>query len=183
MAINAREPRLPLEPEEYPLYKPPRRIGCSGLTIVTLIFVAAFVLLFWRVTPDIARAIVNFPLTIFQQGTPQANGVSASATQTALAQPTLPVPVAASPTPFIEYVKVANTGNAGVALRVEPLTGARNLVPGNVGEGAVLRVIGPDQPDRANPSNIWRNVQLLPPDGRKGWILSKFLIPDKGPNQ
>jgi hypothetical protein len=181
MAINAREPRLPLEPEEYPLYKPPRRFGCSGLTIVTLLFVGAFALLLWRVTPDMARAITEFPKTIFQSGTPQSN-VRTSATQTALAQPTAPIQVVVSPTPFIEYVKVAQTGNAGVALRVEPRTNARNLVPGNVGEGAVLRVVGPDQPDSTNPSNIWRNVQLLPPDGRKGWILSKFLIPNPGPN-
>jgi hypothetical protein len=183
MAVNAREPRLPLEPEEYPLYRPPRRFGCSGLTIVTLLFLGAFALLFWRVTPDIVgRGIIN-PLKQLTSGgaTPTVEGGAAGAlaTQTAQAAPPTAIVVEVSPTPFVEYVKVAQTGGQGVQLRIEARTGSRYSVV--VGEGAVLRIVGPDQPDSVNPSNIWRNVQLLPPDGRKGWILSKFLIPDRGP--
>lgn len=182
MAINAREPRLPLEPEEYPLYRPPRRIGCSGLTVVTLISIGAFAFLFWRVAPDIAKGITEFPLRIFQQGTPEPSPETdpgALATRTALAQPTALAAPPASPTPVIEYVKVANTGGNGVRLRAQPRSNSTFSI--TVGEGAVFQIVGPDQPDVDNPANIWRNVQLLPPDGRKGWVLSRFLIPDPGP--
>jgi hypothetical protein len=182
MPVSANEPRLPLEPEEYPLYRPPRRIGCSGLTIVTLITIAAFALLLWRVTPDMAKAITDIPRGLLQSGTEEPDdspGASSRATQTALSLPTATANIVVNPTPVIEYVKVANTGGSGVRLRVEPRSNARSII--NVGEGALFQVIGPDQPDEDNPANIWRNVQLLPPDGRKGWVLSRFLVPDPGP--
>ena len=59
MPINTPEPRLPLEPEEYPLYSPPKRIGCSALAILPLLLAAAFIFLFVRITPQLAQGMVN----------------------------------------------------------------------------------------------------------------------------
>src|SRR3954468_12952685 len=96
------EPRLPLEPEEYPLYRPPRRIGCSGLSIVTLVLVFVFAFLFWRVTPAIVEGVRSFsPQSLLSgdQSTPGATpgsdtdatasqvGVATTATSTATPKP------------------------------------------------------------------------------------------------
>ena len=184
MAIRTPEPRLPLEPEEYPLYKPPPRVGCSGLTIVTVITLLAFGLLLWRVTPPMARAITDVPRALLGGDSSQANtdtdttvtGTSALATQTVQPLPTAPIVGAATPTPKVEYVKLANTGGQGVRLRAEPQPNARNIV--TVGEGAVFMIIGPDI---KNEFGTWRHVEL-PGDGRSGYVLDRYLIPWNSPN-
>ena len=182
MPIETPQPRLPLEPEEYPLYRPPRRIGCSGLTIVTLVLALAFAVLLWRVTPPMAKAITDVPKAIFNinDPTPETTpGTGAFATQTAVAVvvptavPTVP------PTPVIEYVQVANAGGQSVSMRIEARQNARQVVA--VGEGAKLQIIGLDVPDPNKAVGVWRHVQLLPTDGRSGYILAKYLIPAPGP--
>lgn len=183
MRANTPEPRLPLEPEEYPLYRPPRRIGCSALAIVPIILVGVFALLFWRVTPQVAKSIVDIPRTILNLPTEvpaeTTPGTGALATLTAQPTPAATNTVApVTPTPTVEYVKVANTGNVGVKLRKEPKSSAASVV--TVGEGATFMIVGPDYPDPDKSIGVWRNVEL-PGDGRRGWVLSKYLIPTQKP--
>ncbi len=83
---------------------------------------------------------------------------------------------AVPPTPVIERVKLSGTGGADVPLRAEPKSTAKYSV--KVGEGATFQVIGPDV---QNDSGTWRHVQLLPPDGRSGYVLSKYLIASGAP--
>ncbi len=179
MPVNTPQPRLPLEPEEYPLYRPPSRIGCSGLTIVTLLLAVVFAFLIWRVTPPMAKAITNIPRSIFvgtaesADGTPGVNG--GFPTQTSLVA-VIPVDTPVPPTPVIEYVKVSATGGAGARLRAEPKNTARYNV--TVQDGATFQIIGPDV---ENDAGTWRHVQLLPPDGRSGYVLSKYLIATSAP--
>jgi hypothetical protein len=185
MPTETPQPRLPLEPEEYPLYRPPRRVGCSGLTIVTLVLALAFAFLIWRVTPPMAKAITDIPkgLLNINDPTPETTpGTGVFATQTAVAEvvPTAPAAPTALPTPFVEYVQVANAGGQSVPMRnTARQTGNRIVV--SVGEGAKLKIIGPDEPDPNKAVGVWRHVQLLPPDGRSGYILAKYLIPTTGP--
>jgi hypothetical protein len=195
MAIRTPEPRLPLEPEEYPLYQPPRRVGCSGITIVTLLAIGAFLFLVWRVTPPMAKAITDFPKTLPIVGDLFADdddvpavGTATFPTQTAqaLASPAVSAvitPATATPvptnTPVPEYVRVANTGGQGVRLRKEPRQDAPFEVVAK--EGTVFQIIGPDTPDANNPQNVWRNV-VLPNDGRAGYVLKVYLVPHTGPN-
>ena len=178
MPVRTPEPRLPLEPEEYPLYRPPSRIGCSALTIITLITLVTFAFLFSRVTPQMAKAITDLPRGLLSGGEATADttpGVGAYATQTAVALPTVTAAIL-NPTPTIEYVQIANTGGQGVKLRAEPKVDGKNVV--TVGEGAKLQVVGADT---TNSDGVWRHVQLLPPDGRAGYVLNKYLIATPGP--
>ena len=172
------EPRLPLEPEEYPLYKPPSRIGCSALAILPLLLIAVFLFLFWRITPGVADRIVS-PVRGLLGVTPESTtestpGTGALATQTteAIATSTVALPTS---TPVIEYVQVANTGGAGVRLRKEPSNSAETVV--RVGEGAKFKVVGPDQ---ENSDGKFRHVEL-PNDGRQGWVPAQYLIPTTWP--
>lgn len=180
MPVRTPEPRLPLEPEEYPLYKPPSRIGCSGLSIVALIAVLSFALLFLSVTPRIVQGIASFNPFASEDATADTTpGAGALETQTALPADT-PAPIAeiVTPTPSRVCVRVAGTGNEGTAMRAEPRADARRIVPGTVGEGATLELMGPDVnagKDQAGADIIWRDVRLLPPDGRRGFMLGKFL--------
>jgi hypothetical protein len=198
MAIRTPEPRLPLEPEEYPLYQPPRRVGCSGITIVTLLAIGTFLFLVWRVTPPMAKAITDFPKSIPILGPllddndeePEA-GAATFPTQTAeaLASPviteTAVVVAAVSPTPaptntpVPEYVRVANTGGQGVRLRKEPRQNAEFDVV--LVEGEVIQIIGPDTPDANDASIVWRNI-LRARDGQQGYIQRRYLEAAPGPN-
>src|SRR4051812_37288595 len=127
--MNTPEPRLPLEPEEYPMYRPPRRVGCSGLSAVTLVMLFLFAFLFWRVTPDIVDGFrslggSNTLNASTDQGTPLVTpGANTSlATQTAdiaAAPPTATIAPIATPTSVRECVLVINTSN-GLRLRAEP---------------------------------------------------------------
>ncbi|HEY0070842.1 MAG TPA: hypothetical protein VGE04_12825 [Chloroflexia bacterium] len=196
MAIRTPEPRLPLEPEEYPLYQPPRRVGCSGITVVTLLAIAAFIFLVWRVTPPMAKAITDFPKTLpiidglfaDDKSSPEA-GPGSFPTQTAQAlaspatsatttTPQTPTPVPTN-TPVPEYVQVANTGGQGVRLRKEPRQNAEFEVVAK--EGTVFQIIGPDTPDENDPQQVWRHV-ILPNDGRQGYVMKRYLAPAAGPN-
>ncbi|MDQ5825362.1 MAG: hypothetical protein M3441_14310 [Chloroflexota bacterium] len=198
MAIRTPEPRLPLEPEEYPLYQPPRRVGCSGITIVTLLAIGTFLFLVWRVTPPMAKAITDFPKSIpilgplLDDGDEETEaGAATFPTQTAeaLASPviteTTAVVAAVSPTvaptstPVPEYVRVANTGGQGVRLRKEPRQNAEFEVVAR--EGTVFQIIGPDTPDPTDSSITWRNV-VLPNDGRQGYVQKRYLEAAPGPN-
>jgi hypothetical protein len=179
------EPRLPLEPEEYPLYRPPSRIGCSALSLVTLITVAVFSLLFWQVTPRIVQGISSFSLgSLTGDTTPQAAAGGALATQTVTETGTLnatAVP-ARSPTPVRVCVKVTGTGGAGTALKSAARSTASNVIKdgnGKVGEGATFQIIGADVvsgKDSAGQDIVWRQV-MLPGDGRSGYVLGKFVQP------
>lgn len=197
MAIRTPEPRLPLEPEEYPLYQPPRRVGCSGITIVTLLAIAVFLFLVWRVTPPMAKAITDFPKTLpffgtlfedendttgvdgdnFPTQTAQALASPEGTASTAVAAES-PIP-APTNTPVLEYVKVANTGGQGVRLRKEPRQNAEFEVVAR--EGTVFQIIGPDTPDPTDSQIVWRNV-ILPNDGRQGYVQARYLVPHSGPN-
>ncbi len=181
MPVSTPQPRLPLEPEEYPLYRPPRRIGCSGLSIVTLVLLVVFAVLFWQVTPPIIRGIKSFSPSSLLAGdsTPEATpGSGALETQTVVAEvPTVPPPTA---TPVRPCVKVTGTGGAGTILRAQPSSSAENVIKdgnGKVGEGAILQVIGPDVTsgkDSAGRNIVWMHV-ILPGDGRSGYMLGRYL--------
>lgn len=180
MAANTPQPRLPLEPEEYPLYKPPNRVGCSGLTVVTLLLVAAFAFT-WQAAQPVAKAIVDVPRSLLPESEREVDitpGVGAVTTQTAVPVPTV-APTEVPPTPVIEYVQVANTGGANVAMRAQPQTTAKLVV--SVGAGAKLKIIGTDVLDPNKSIGNWRPVQLLGNDGRSGYIQGKYLIPASAP--
>jgi hypothetical protein len=189
MPTNTPEPRLPLEPEEYPLYRPPSRIGCSALSLVTLITVAVFSLLFWQITPRMVQGLSAFSLSpSAADSTPQALPQGVMATQTAGASGDTLVSTA-TPTPVPRCVKVAGTGGAGTSLRSAPKSSASSVIKDKngrqipVGEGAVFQIIGPDVvsgQDNAGKDIVWMHV-ILPGDGRSGYALGKFLEPTTCP--
>lgn len=180
MPVRTNEPRLPLEPEEYPLYRPPRRFGCSGLTVVTLLTLTVFGLLVWKVTPDMAKGLTDPLKKIFSSGVATAEttrGPSTLATQTAVAaRPTTPPVV--TPTAIIVYVQAGNNSGASIRVRSKPDSSASYSL--SLKGGEILRVISTvDEKDKVG--NEWRHVQLLCKDGRNGWVLAKFLISDVVP--
>ena len=189
MSINTPEPRLPLEPEEYPLYKPPSRIGCSGLSIVALIAVAVFAVLFWRIAPPIVQGITSFnPSALLSGDQPTSAttpGTGAMSTQTVEASVFTPVP--ATPTIPRQCVKVAGPNGNGTALLAQPKLDAKKIIPagkGGVQDGATFQVIGRDEvsgKDSAGNDIVWMHVQLLPPDKRSGYMLGKYLQPTSCP--
>jgi len=179
MAIRSPEPRLPLEPEEYPLYKPPSRVGCSGLSIVAVIAILSFALLFRVIAPGIVEGITN--IGVPSDGTSDGSGTASGgtmATQTTVPiEPSPTIGIISTPSPERKCVRVSGTGGDGVALREQPRTNSRNVVPGNVGEGATFEVIGPDVPggkDNQGNDVIWKHV-TLPGDGRNGYVISRFV--------
>jgi hypothetical protein len=186
MRINSPDPRLPLEPEEYPLYRPPSRIGCSALTILPLILIGVFAFLFWRVTPQIANAIVSVPRQILNIPT-STPGIENTPSAGGLATQTVPVPVTptvaikptiaptGTPTPVVEYFKVANTGGLGVKLRAQPLQSADRVT--GLNDGTVVKTIGTDQ---KNADGTWKHVSTAD-DQYSGWINANFLIPTTKP--
>jgi hypothetical protein len=184
MPIRTTEPRLPLEPEEYPLYRPPRRFGCSGLTIVTLLTIGIFVLLLWKVTPDMAKGLTDPLKKLVSGGTPAIDttpGSGSFATLTAVAaKPTNPpVVVVPTSTPVILYVQVGNNSGANVSMRKEATLNSNRVL--SLKGGEIVQVISPDEKDPDNPQTVWRHVQLLCGDGRNGWIQAKYLIEDAVP--
>ena len=62
MPSPAPAPRLPLEPSARPLYRPPARIGCSGVSLVSLITVVAFVLFLRTIAPALTNGIAAVQL-------------------------------------------------------------------------------------------------------------------------
>jgi hypothetical protein len=187
MPINTPEPRLPLEPEEYPLYRPPRRIGCSALAILPLILIGVFAVLFWRVTPQIAEGIVAFPRQILNVPTDTPNipidtpGPGGLATQTIQVPPTTVITPtktpAFTPTPVAEYYKVVNTGGQGVRLRAQPLQSGDRVT--GLAEGVVVKTVGPDE---KNSDGTWKHVTTID-DQYTGWINANFLTLTTKPSQ
>src|SRR6478672_11473813 len=173
------EPRLPLEPEEYPIYRPPRRLGCSGLSIVTLLTIFLFAFLFLRVTPRIVdgfRSSVSAQfggltgdsgtpvsgLITNDQGTPIEGTPPPKATDT-------PVPPPPTATPVAQCVQ---TANSALILRDQAntaLTGTRIPI------GTKLQLLEPGTPAvKDNKGNTWRHVQTIPQDGtqpKSGFVL------------
>jgi len=187
MSISTPEPRLPLEPEEYPLYKPPRRIGCSALAILPLILIAVFAFLLWRVTPRVAEGIISIPRQILNISTSTpvpvedvSTGAGGLATQTIPVPPTEPVTPTApivlpSPTSVVEYFKVANTGGQGVRLRAEPKQDGDRVT--GLADGVVVKTVGPDE---KVGDVTWKHVATID-DQYTGWVNSAFLVPTSKP--
>ena len=180
------EPRLPLEPEEYPLYAPPRRIGCSGLSIVTLIMLFVFAFLFWKVTPGIVKSVRSFSptgLLSSDQGTPGATPDISAGAGTVVAgapsaTPTLKPP---TPTPVRECVQVVK---ASITIRTQPKLSAPSALQDAAGNTVRAKPGTQLQLVEANPTPIkdtdgttWQHVQLLPPDSRQGYVLESYLSP------
>jgi hypothetical protein len=190
MPTNTPEPRLPLEPEEYPLYSPPKRLGCSALAILPLLLLAVFIFLFFRVAPPIAqgmvnpiRQILNIELPTVEptpgpQATPGEAVVITATVEASVPTPTTPPPPP-PPTPTSlpeEYVEVANTGGQGVRLRAEPQLDAARV--DGLAEGTICKIIGPDV---SNGDGTWRNVEVVG-KAEQGWVLNRWLIPAQKPN-
>jgi hypothetical protein len=70
------------------------------------------------------------------------------------------------------YSRVANTSGLGVFLREDPGAQSQRIVPA-VPEGALLRLVGPEQTVQAQ---IWR---LCEHEGRgvQGWVQAQYLQP------
>jgi hypothetical protein len=81
----------------------------------------------------------------------------------------VPAPPTAEPA---HYVRVANTSGLGVFLREEPGAQSQRIQPA-VAEGALLRLVGPEQTVQAQ---IWR---LCEHEGRgvQGWVPAQYLQP------
>jgi hypothetical protein len=157
-------PRLPLEPEEYPLYKPPRRFGCSALSITILLLFFMFAFLFWRVTPGIVGGLRQIGGS---NPTPLATlGVTDMATQTAEAVPPTDTP-APTFTPVPECVQIVNSS---LQLREKPDKSLRGT---GLAIGTKLQAL--EAPTKDDAGNEWRHVQQLPPDTGSGYVLNDFL--------
>jgi hypothetical protein len=96
---------------------------------------------------------------------------------TPITQPPTATPRAVTPAPEpsatpepARYVRVANTGGLGVFLREEPGSQSTRIQPA-IAEGAVLRLVGPEQTVQAQ---VWR---LCEHEGRhvQGWIAAQYL--------
>lgn len=190
MPTNTPEPRLPLEPEEYPLYSPPKRIGCSALAILPLLLAVVFIFLFIRITPQLAQGMVNPVRQLLNIALPTpeptstpnlGNGGSIATVTVTVPQPTATltaVPTAVPPTATAvaeEYVEVANTGGQGVRLRAEPRADADRV--DGLQEGTVCKIIGPDT---TNADGTWRHVEVVGKN-EQGYVLNKWLIASKKP--
>ena len=199
MPSPAPAPRLPLEPASRPLYQPPARIGCSGVSLVCLVALLAFVFGLQVIGPTISERIRTLPIA--GVGAPSPTGTSeadlgssatplpapqltptltppaAPPTAPPVAPPTLP-PAPATPVPgSAEFAAVGNTDGTGVYLRADPRADGRRLVA--VTEKTVLLIVGPDQ--TAADGRLWRNVRTLRDPAQTGWVLAQYLLPSSGP--
>jgi hypothetical protein len=88
--------------------------------------------------------------------------------------PAAPPTQAPEPSPTAEparFVRVVNTNGLGVFLREEPGPQSQRIVPA-VREGALLRLVGPEQTVQAQ---LWR---LCEDEGRsdvQGWVPAQYL--------
>ncbi|MFN8635674.1 MAG: hypothetical protein U0893_17640 [Chloroflexota bacterium] len=88
-----------------------------------------------------------------------------------VASPTpTPAPEPSPTTAPARYVRVANTNGIGVYLREEPGAQSQRVQP-PIAEGALLRLVGPEQTVQAQ---IWRLCEL---EGRdvQGWAPAQYL--------
>jgi hypothetical protein len=100
--------------------------------------------------------------------TPRPSGSPGAA---AIAAPT-PVPPPSPTAAPARYVRIANTNGLGVFLREEPGPQSQRITPA-VAEGALLRLVGPEQTVQAQ---IWR---LCEHEGRaiQGWVPAQYIQP------
>ncbi len=206
MPSPAPAPRLPLASDPRPLYRPPARFGCSGVVLVSVAALLAFVYFLQVVAPAVSDRIRELPVPgigITATLTPGDDlGDTTNPLPLPQLTPTLDVPVAGNPTTPIplpptatpppptpapptatpapaapEFVAVGNTDGTGVFLRTDPRADARRLVA--LADKTVLLIAGPDQtaPDGA----VWRNVRTLRDPAQTGWILAQYLLPSSGP--
>ncbi|MDQ2806934.1 MAG: hypothetical protein M3Z04_08500 [Chloroflexota bacterium] len=200
MPSPAPAPRLPLEPTGRPLYQPPARIGCSGVSLVCLVALLAFAFGLQVIGPTISERIRTLPVA--GVGVPAPTGTTeadlgssttplpapqltptltepvAVPTTPPVAPPTAPPPATATPAPgTAEFVAVGNTDGTGVYLRADPRSDGRRLVA--VTEKTVLLIVGPDQ--TADDGRLWRNVRTLRDPAQTGWVLAQYLVPSSGP--
>lgn len=99
-------------------------------------------------------------------------GLTLAAPKPASSPAAAPTPVP-PPSPTLapaRYVRVANTNGLGVFLREEPGAQSQRITPA-VGEGSLLRLVGPEQTVQAQ---IWR---LCEHEGRgvQGWVPAQYL--------
>lgn len=165
------------------MYQTPRRLGCSGLSAVTLIMLFVFAFLFLRVTPAVMDTFLNFGNNTLSastdQGTPAANSGNLNlATQTvevaATAPTTTPVPIA---TPTVERAcaRVGNT-ESGLRLRAEPDASLKTIVL--LPNGTRVQLVEPGAtPAKDSQGRSWKQVKQLPPDSQSGYVQSDYLTP------
>ncbi len=183
MALRTPEPRLPLEPEEYPLYRSPSRVGCSGLTMVTVVLLGAFAVLLLKLAPGWSKTITEFPARVISgsAATPVTTPGSGSfATQTVLPTPAetnTPVVMIVAPTATAapQCVRVTGTGGVGVALRDAADPNAPKASAAD--EGAILQGIGPDVTagkETDGTAIVWTHVST-PGGGQQGFARARYL--------
>jgi hypothetical protein len=197
MPTPAPAPRLPIEPASRPLYRPPTRLGCSGVTLVSVAALLAFLFCLRVVAPVLTQGIADLPVprsligpALTTTPTPEAGLPDAAtplpapeltatltppapptATIPAPAQATLPPAPAATTAPAPpEYVVVANTGGTGVYLRADPRLDARRLIA--VPEQTLLVIVGSDT---TVDSSVWRNVRTTKDPIQTGWVPAQYL--------
>ena len=187
MQNPAPAPRLPIEPESRPLYRPPARLGCSGMALVSLVTLAAFLLFFAVLVPQLLTRVreISWPealgLAPRATTTPalDADATVSTATPATLPAvvatpiPTLPPPTA---TPEPEYVAIGNTAGDNVALRAEPRADADRILA--LRPRTVLLVIGADV---TTDGKLWRNVRTATGDAATGWVMAQYLVPSGPP--
>jgi hypothetical protein len=201
MPTPAPAPRLPIEPAGRPLYRPPTRLGCSGVTLVSVVALLAFLFCLRVVAPAVTQGIADLPVprsligpALTATATPEAGLPDAATplpapeltatltppappTATVPAQATLPPATAATAAPAPpEYVVVANTGGTGVYLRADPRLDAGRLIA--VPEQTLLVIAGPDT---TVDSNVWRNVRTTKDPIQTGWVPAQYLSAATGP--
>ncbi len=201
MPRPAPAPRLPLEPAGRPLYQPPARIGCSGLSLVAVVALLAFVVSLQVLGPAISERIRTLTVPGSAGPSPTATaeadlGTGATPLPAPQLTPTLWIPPSAAPatvppaaptappsptgTPApgtAEFVAVGNTDGTGVYLRADPRADGRRLVA--VTDRTVLLIVGADQ--TAADGRLWRNVRTLRDPAQTGWVLAQYLLPSSGP--
>ena len=62
MPSPAPGPRLPLEPADRPFYSAPGRIGCSGVAVVSVVAVVAFLFCLQVIAPRLTQRISEIEL-------------------------------------------------------------------------------------------------------------------------
>ena len=177
-------PRLPLEPEPRPRYPVERRVGCSGMALVSAGALLAFVVFAVAITPrllDQVRAL-SLPqvLGLQARATPTSPAVEAAPppadTPVPVLDPPEPTPVPPTATPEPEYVAIGNTAGDNVSLREAPRSDARRLVA--LRPRTVLQVIGADV---NTDGKLWRNVTTTQGDLFTGWVMAQYLVPADPP--
>jgi hypothetical protein len=186
MQNPAPAPRLPIEPESRPFYQPPSRLGCSGVALVSLVTVAAFLLLFAVLVPQFLDRVreISWPQALGLAPRPTATTALAAATilpaspiaTVAPADSPVPTPLPPTATPEPEYVAIGNSAGDNVALRNAPRSDADKLVA--LRPRTVLLVVGADV---TTDGKLWRNVRTTTGDAASGWVMAQYLVPSGPP--